>query len=108
MPSYPNSSLRRLVERDKRQDPPTSASVAPVIDEAEDDEPPEADDSITIDDAEYTGLTWDRVPHLERRQKEHAKGVPSWIYRYGWPVYHRERQRNYWLCRYCHVHKRAG
>jgi hypothetical protein len=59
-------------------------------------------------DGEFDELDWQRVPHLERRSKEHMRGPPSWIYRHGWPVYDRVRLRKIWLCRYCHVNKKIG
>ena len=54
------------------------------------------------------GLNWKRVPELERRQIERQRGPPSWIYRYGWTVWHRKKRRNYWLCFYCHKHRFPG
>jgi hypothetical protein len=58
-----------------------------------------------VDELEYEGLEWSRVQYLERRQIEHnARGKkPSWVYKYGWPVYHRKYQKNYWPCQLCHL-----
>ncbi|KAF1945021.1 hypothetical protein EJ02DRAFT_327804, partial [Clathrospora elynae] len=56
----------------------------------------------------YNGLDWERVPHLEKRQKEHSRGAPSWIYRHGWPFYYQTNKRNYWLCCYYHINKKLG
>jgi hypothetical protein len=111
MPSESNLKLCRLFDRDKRANPATNASIAPAIDEAESHCTNELTDkpaNEAIDDALYDGLDWTRVPHLEKCQYEHARGAPSWIYRYGWPVYHHTRRRYYWLCSYCHIHKKPG
>ena len=71
------------------------------------------DDATTLvrsDDrkAQYDGIDWKRVPHLQIRDKEHTRGNPSWIYKYGWPLWHRRRQKRWWLCKYCHTHKMRG
>lgn len=79
MPLQPNSKLHRLVERDKRDNLSVNASIAPAIDEAEGDHDNHIDSSFDnlFDEAfVYDGLDWERVPHLEKRQKEHARGAP--------------------------------
>lgn len=105
-----NQALRRLVERDKRKDLKPTASITPIADDAKDPDAPIVDELAEDDDNNntYEGLDWRCVPELERRQKEYARGQPSWIYCYGWAVYHCERQRNYWLCCYCHLYRRLG
>jgi hypothetical protein len=67
MPLESNSKLRRLLDRDKRANPATNASIAPAIDEAESHRTNELTDEPAnepIDDAVYDGLDWMRVPHL--------------------------------------------
>jgi len=110
MSSQANSAIRRLVERDKDTfPPPSSPSQVPEPSEAADAVAPVAASvELSEDDNIYDGLNWERVPELERRQTERQRGLPSWIYRYGWPVWHRKKQRNYWLCFYCHKHRYPG
>ncbi|KAF2818332.1 hypothetical protein CC86DRAFT_159449 [Ophiobolus disseminans] len=98
MPIQLLSQLSCLVRCDNRGQPHLDASVAPAASSltgtnAQDnsDVPLEAAD----DDSTFDGLDWVRVPHLEKRGKDHAKGLPSCIYLYGWPVYHRIKQKNY-------------
>jgi hypothetical protein len=99
MPIQPSSQLSRLVRRDNRGRPHLDASVAPAASslastDAEDDRDV-ALEAVDEDDSTFDGLDWVRVLHLEKRGKDHAKGLPSWIYLYGWPVYHRVKQKNY-------------
>ena len=114
MPVQPSTRLQRLVQRDRRNDPPPNASIRTAAGSSIDDLGDPSDDADdpeavqTEEDGVYNELDWARVPQLERRGKEHLKGPPSWIYRYGWPVYDRFKKRNYWLCRYCHVSKQSG
>lgn len=114
MPAQPTSRLQRLVQRDRRNDPLPDASVRPAAGSSIDDPDDPSDDADepkavqTEEDSVYNELDWARVPQLERRGKEHVKGPPSWIYRYGWPVYDCLKRRNCWLCRYCHVSKQSG
>lgn len=112
MPVQLSSQLSRLVRRDNRGQPRLDASVAPTASSLDN---PNAEDNSDVplevlddDDSAFDGLDWTRVPHLEKRGKDHVKGPPSWIYLYGWPVYHRVKRKNYWLCRYCHVNKNPG
>jgi hypothetical protein len=81
---------------------PAGSSLAGTDAEDNSDVPLEA---IDDHDSTFDGLDRVRVPHLEKRGKDHAKDLPSWIYLYCWPVYHRVKRKNYWLCRYCHVNK---
>jgi hypothetical protein len=107
-PQQSKSSIQSIVERDQHALPSPPSSIAPSVG----DTPSNADRSDLnppapqplVDEAEYEGLDWKRVPFLERRQLEHnARGKkPSWIYKHGWPVWHRKIQKNYWLCRLCH------
>jgi hypothetical protein len=115
MSVQPSSRLQRLVQRDRRNDPPPNdASVAPVASSSLDDldDPGGNGDNPefvqTEEDGDFDDVDWGRVPHLERRGKEHMGGTPSWIYRYGWPVYDRIKKRNYWICRHCHINKKLG
>ncbi|KAF2182916.1 hypothetical protein K469DRAFT_786956, partial [Zopfia rhizophila CBS 207.26] len=32
----------------------------------------------------------------------------SWIYNYSWSLWHRHRQKRWWLYKYCHTHKMKG
>jgi hypothetical protein len=98
MPVQLSSQLSRLVRRDNRGRPHLDASVAPAASslagtDAEDDSdvPLEA---VNDDDSTFDGLDWVRVPHLEKRGKDHAKGLHSQIYLYSWPVYYRVK-KNY-------------
>ena len=111
-----NENLHKAFEKaaarvNSKRPPLKAASGRPEIDASEvfdDPDPPPREDS-DIDDDVYDGLDWNRVPHLQKRPYEHSRGSkPSWIYLYGWPVWHREQQKKYWLCRYCHTHKRFG
>lgn len=107
MPVQPSSRLQRLVQRDRRNDPPPNASTAQAAGSSVDDlDDPSNSDNLegnsdnleavqTEEDADFSELVWSRVPQLERRGKEHVKGPPSWIYCYGWPVYNRFKKRNY-------------
>ena len=106
-----NSSLRRLVERDKCSSPLPSLSNAPTAgdtaSEAQPDEPVAIHADLPDDDNYYVGLDFKRVPYLERRQAERSRGaVRSWIYRHGWGVWHRKHKKNYWLCQICHKQRR--
>jgi hypothetical protein len=114
MPAQPSSQLQRLVQRDRCNDPPPNASITLAAGSSV-DSPDDASDNSddpeavqTDEKGDFSELVWLRVPQLKRRGKEHVKGPPSWIYRYGWPVYDRFKKRNYWLCRYCHVSKQSG
>ena len=61
------------------------------------------------DDSKWEGLEWTRVPHLQKRAYEHGRGSrPSWIYQYGWPVWHRQQEKKFWLYKDCHRHKKTG
>ena len=89
MPAQPNSALQRLVERDKRNSPPPSPSNAPTV--SVNEVPTDTTAVIPadiVDERDFEGLDWKRVPQLERRQLEQtARGGPrSWVYRHGWPV----------------------
>jgi len=110
MSSVPNSSSRRTVERHKDNCSPLSASIAPTVGDSYIEDCDDPQHVVTLDDDEsFLDLDWERVPHLERRQGPRSLrgSKPSWIYKYGWPVFHRKHQKNYWLCRYCHVHRRS-
>ncbi|KAF2179950.1 hypothetical protein K469DRAFT_715816 [Zopfia rhizophila CBS 207.26] len=99
--------FKQRVARENRRNPsPILPSVAPEPDDAPDDDAP----LIDSDDrkAQYDGIDWKRVPHLQIRDKEHTKGNPSWIYNYGWPLWHRRRQKRWWLCKYYYIHKMKG
>ena len=99
--STPSSSgLRRLVEYDKRNSPLPSLSNASTVgdtaSEAQADEPVAVQADFPNDgddDDNYDGLDFKRVPYLERRQVERNSrgGLKSWIYRYGWAVWHYKR-----------------
>lgn len=112
MSSQPNSAIRHLVERDKRGSLLPSPSTVPTVrdnqSETHDNNAPiVVIPAALVDDLEYEGVNWKRVPHLERRQLERngRGGPPSWIYRHGWGVWHVKLKRNWWLCRYCHQHR---
>ena len=51
-----------------------------------------------VDERDFEGLDWKRVPQLERRQLEQtARGGPrSWVYRHGWPVWHTKFKKYYY------------
>jgi hypothetical protein len=114
MPVQPSSQLQRLIQRDRCNDPPPNASTALATESSVDsfDDPSDNSDNPdavqTDENGDFSELVWSQVPQLERRGKEHVKGPPSWIYRYGWPVCDRFKKRNYWLCRYCHVSRQSG
>jgi hypothetical protein len=100
------------VRRDNRGQPHLDASVAPTASSL-DNRNAEDDSDVPLevldnDDSAFDGIDRTRVLHLEKRGKDYVKGPPSWIYLYGWPVYHCVQQKNYWLCRYCHVNKNLG
>ncbi|KAF1938777.1 hypothetical protein EJ02DRAFT_318329, partial [Clathrospora elynae] len=100
MPPESKSAISQLVQHNKRSNLPTNTSVVPVADDISSNtqDTPTAtplDDIIHYNNSYYKGLMLSRLPHLERRQKEHARGAQSWIYRYGWPVYHTLRKKNY-------------
>ena len=108
-------SSQTIARENRRNPPPKASSIAPTVDTPVD--PP--DDAIQAarvlappdDDSDedlFKGLDWARVPHLQKRFTQHLKGKPSWIYEYGWSVWRREKQQNYWLCCYCHMHKVSG
>lgn len=104
-----NTSLSRLLERDREKPPLLPNSTAPTASSGADlQETIEVVARATQDSDIYQGLIWTRVPHLEKRQKDHQRGVPSWIYKYGWPLYDRGKQRNVWLCFYCHQYQISG
>ncbi|KAH7394708.1 hypothetical protein BKA66DRAFT_438516 [Pyrenochaeta sp. MPI-SDFR-AT-0127] len=97
---------QRVARENCRNPPPITLSIALDPDDA-------PDDNATLVDsddrkAQYDDIDWKRVPHLQIRDKEHGKGNPSWIYNYGWPLWHRHRQKRWWLCKYCHTHKMRG
>jgi hypothetical protein len=77
MPEQLPSQLARLVRRDKRSEAALNASVTPTADSTALSDSSDNNDS---DDKAFDGLDWARVPHFERRGKDHAKGQPSWIY----------------------------
>jgi hypothetical protein len=84
MPVQPSSQLSRLVGRDNRGRPPPNASVAPAASAAfslaDTDAKDDSDVPLEVvddDDSAFSGLDWARVPHLEKRGKDHAKGPPS-------------------------------
>ncbi|KAF2030471.1 hypothetical protein EK21DRAFT_65416, partial [Setomelanomma holmii] len=92
-----NSAICRLIEYNKGTFPPASSP-------SQASEPSEAADSIATiaanedlseDNNIYNGLDWERVLELERRQSKRQRGLPSWIYRHSWPVWHRNKLRNY-------------
>ena len=115
-----NSNLEKVSSQtiaceNRRNPPPKASSIAPTVDMPVDP----SDDAIQAagvlappdDDSDedlFKGLDWARVPHLQKRFTQQLKGKPSWIYEYGWPVWHREKKQNYWLCCYCHMHKVSG
>jgi hypothetical protein len=77
-----NSSLRRLVERDKCSSPLPSLLNAPTVgdtsseaqpDESQPDEPVAIHADLPDDDNYYVGLDFKRVPYLERRQARRSK-----------------------------------
>ena len=104
-----NTSLSRFLERDREKPPLLPDSTAPTASsEADLHETIEVVARATEDSDIYQGLSWNRVPRLEKRQKDHQRGAPSWIYQYGWPLYDRGKQRNVWLCTYCHQHRIPG
>ncbi|EFQ89985.1 hypothetical protein PTT_11919 [Pyrenophora teres f. teres 0-1] len=74
-----NSSLRRLVERDKCSSPLPSLSDVPTAgdtaSEAQPDEPVAIHADLPDDDNYYFGLDFKRVPYLERRQAERSRGA---------------------------------
>ncbi|EFQ95257.1 hypothetical protein PTT_06793 [Pyrenophora teres f. teres 0-1] len=98
MSAQPISALQRLVDRDKRNSPPPSPSNAPSVSDTNsvlhnNAVPIDAIAAIPadlVDERDFEGLDWKRVPQLERRQLEQtARGGPrSWVYRHGWPVLH--------------------
>ncbi|KAF2728229.1 hypothetical protein EJ04DRAFT_592048 [Polyplosphaeria fusca] len=91
-----------------RNPPPKADSVAA--------EPNTPDCPLELDpappdeeDHRFDDVDWQRVPHLQRRAYEHSRGSkPSWIYLYGWPVWHRKYNKKYWLCSWCHLHKKLS
>lgn len=104
-----NRNLEKVAKKttalvNRKNPPPKSPSVAP-----EPDDPENEDVQVVYfsddDEKAFEGLDWGRVPHLQKRERGHIRGTPSWIYAYGWPVFHRKKRQNYWLCRYCHQHK---
>ena len=96
---------QRVVREDSRKIPQEFASIHPEVDELDHVETPEIPPSANGDEEHFGGLDWDKVPHLQRRAYEHSRGSkPSWIYLYGWPVWHRKLKKKFWLCKYCHQH----
>jgi hypothetical protein len=84
----PNTALTQLVQHNKRYDPPIDTSIAPVVNDTSnttEDDPTATpqDDLLKFDNTIYDGLVFKRMPHLEKHQKEHARGARSWIYLHG-------------------------
>ena len=74
------------------------------------DEPQPTHDPLTAsaNDDNYIGLQWDRVPYLQKPQYSVNSKRESWVYQYGWRVWHAKELQLYWLCKYCHIHKIPG
>jgi hypothetical protein len=62
----------------------------------------------TAYDLQYEGLDWKRVPYLQTPAYEARRSYKSWVFSYGWRVWHRKRQALFWLCKYCHQHQLPG
>jgi hypothetical protein len=83
MPTQPSSRLQRLVQRDRRNDPPLNASTTLAASSSVDslDNPSNNSDNPkavqTDENRDFSELVWSRVPQLERRGKEHIKGSLS-------------------------------
>jgi hypothetical protein len=111
--AQPISALRRLVEHEKRNSPPPSPSKAPNLGDTNsvvhDNAVPTNAIAVIladiVDERDFEGLDWKRMPQLEQTARG---GPPSWVYRYGWPVWHTEFKKSHWLCRYCHQHCISG
>jgi hypothetical protein len=102
-------SKNTTTRKNYRNPSPKADSVAP--------EPNAPDSTLEVnpdppdddEDDRFTNVDWQRVPHLQRRAYEHGRGSkPSWIYIYGWPVWHWKLKKKYWLCSWCHLHKKLG
>jgi hypothetical protein len=87
MPLQLSSQLSRLVRRDNRGQAPLNASVAPASPSIDSDpdynEPNVPTVVVDTDNSVFNGLNWARVLHFERRSKDYAKGLLSWIYLYS-------------------------
>jgi hypothetical protein len=80
MPVQPSSQLSRLVQRDNRGRPHLDASVAPAASSLASTDADDSDvplKAVNDDDSTFDGLDWVRVPHLKKRGKDYAKGLPS-------------------------------
>jgi hypothetical protein len=83
MPVQTSSRLQRLVQRDRRNNPPPNASIRLAVSSSlnDPDDPSDAGDDIEVvqtdEDSDFDDLTWSRVPHLEQRGKDYLKGPPS-------------------------------
>lgn len=59
------------------------------------------------DDA-YEGIEWTRLPNYCKPAHSAKRSRKSWVWRYGYRLWHRKLQRLFRLYCYCHVHKRPN
>ncbi|KAF2174359.1 hypothetical protein K469DRAFT_716316 [Zopfia rhizophila CBS 207.26] len=100
-------AFSRRVQLENRRNPPQKPKSA-LADNTTDDTSDVDAEILEVDDRQYVGLDWLRVTHLSKPPYEHRRGSPSWIFDYGYRVWHIRKQKVYWLCMWCHQHKRAG
>ncbi|KAF2727147.1 hypothetical protein EJ04DRAFT_570652 [Polyplosphaeria fusca] len=98
--------FKDVLVRKNRINPPPKPEVESDPSDADDNN---NDDDDADDDDRFSQLNWQRVPHLQKRAYEQKRGgKPSWIYLYGWPVWHQTFRVKYWLCTYYHLHQISG
>ena len=60
------------------------------------------------DDSQYEGIDWQRLLKFFKPPYEPKRTVQSWVWRYGYRIYHPKQRKQYWLCRHCHTHRAPG